>query len=99
MRIIGETWGSTCTEQVSALHGWSQQPAPIEKLDTWPINFKYWKSHSLGFIVVAEGVKTSMPMARKMLRLVCRDSAFLVVASTRLIICLVMLSWIIVPVF
>lgn len=55
------------------------------------------KKPQSGFIVVSGEVKTSMPTARKMLRLICCDSAFLVVVSTRLIICSVVLFWIIAP--
>lgn len=52
---------------------------------------------SLGFIVVVRVVKMPMPMTRTMLRLICCDSAFLVVVSTTLLICLVMLFWTIAP--
>lgn len=64
--------------------------------ENWPMNSSVKKA-SLGFIVVARVVKMSMPMTRKMLRLICCDSAFLVVVSTILLVCSVMLFWIIAP--
>lgn len=58
---------------------------------------KYRKSPSLGFVVVAGEVEMPMPWQGKYWRLICCDSAFLVVASTRLIIYSVMLFWTIAP--
>lgn len=55
------------------------------------------KKASLGFTVVVRVVKMSMPVTRKMLRLICCDSAFLVVVSTILLICSVTLFWVIAP--
>lgn len=52
---------------------------------------------SLGFTMVARVVKMSMPMTRAVLRLTGCDSAFLVVVSTVLIMCSVVLVWIIAP--
>lgn len=92
-------WGHMDTEQIGVLHGQSQQQWPASESDDWPVSSSIEKNHSLGVIVVAGVVKMFMPMARKMLRLICCDSAFLVVVSTRLIICSVMLSGSLPPVF
>lgn len=59
--------------------------------------FKYQKSPSLGFVVPAGEVEMPVPWQGKYWRLICCDSAFLVVASTRLILYSVTLFWTIAP--
>lgn len=91
-------WGHMDTEQISSLCGQSQQRWPVGESDMGN-ELEYWKSHRLGFTVVAEWLKMPRPMTRAVLRLNCCDSAFLVAVSTMSIICSVTLFWIIAPWF
>lgn len=70
--------GNSVDNRADCCSSWSEPTAMAwGRIRQLANEFQYWKSHDLGFTVVAGVVKTPMPMARTVLRLTYCDSAFL----------------------